>query len=204
MKHLLKKTLLVTITILGASAGSAKANHQTAAMQMLGATSAPVGFVQFCKQNPRECQGRDNSPARTRLTNENWRQLVAVNRHVNQTVYPVTDQELYGTAELWTYPNGRGDCEDYVLLKRRILIEQGWPASNLLMTVVRDEEGNGHAVLTVVTDRGDFILDNKVGRISRWDETPYEYIKRQSEYDVAIWASIADDRTSTVGSVARR
>jgi len=42
-----------------------------------------------------------------------------------------------------------------------MLLEAGWPRQALLITVVRDKRGDGHAVLTVTTDRGDFILDNQ-------------------------------------------
>ncbi len=58
------------------------------------------------------------------------------------------------------YPPTAGDCEDIALLKRRDLIEKGWPVGALLMTVVRQANGEGHAVLTVLTDRGDLVLDN--------------------------------------------
>jgi predicted transglutaminase-like cysteine proteinase len=61
-----------------------------------------------------------------------------------------------------------------------------------LITVVRERSGEGHAVLTVRTDRGDFILDNQEANVLRWDQTNYEYIKRQSEFDETVWASIDD------------
>ncbi len=48
--------------------------------------------------------------------------------------------------------DGYGDCEDYALLKRKMLMQAGWPREALLMTVVRDKKGEGHAVLTVKTD----------------------------------------------------
>ena len=64
--------------------------------------------------------------------------------------------------ERWNYPDdGYGDCEDYVLLKRRMLMQAGWPREALLITVVRDKKGDGHAVLTVKTNRGEFVLDNQ-------------------------------------------
>ena len=57
--------------------------------------------------------------------------------------------------------DGYGDCEDYVLLKRKMLIDAGWPREALLITVVRDRKGEGHAVLTVKTDKGELVLDNQ-------------------------------------------
>ena len=88
--------------------------------------------------------------------------------------------EIYGQTEYWTIPTTRGDCEDYALLKRKRLMARGWPASALLMTVVRDEKGEGHAVLTARTVQGDFILDNKVDEVKVWNRTRYEYVMRQS------------------------
>ena len=37
------------------------------------------------------------------------------------------------------------------------------------MTIVRDQDGEGHAVLTVKTDRGDFVLDNLTDEILPWN-----------------------------------
>ena len=105
-----------------------------------------------------------------------------VNRWVNETIKPVTDLEHWGVIERWSYPtDGYGDCEDYVLLKRKMLIEAGWPREALLITVVRDKRGDGHAVLTVKTDKGEFILDNQNEDILPWTETGYRLVKRQSQ-----------------------
>ena len=92
--------------------------------------------------------------------------------------------------EYWTIPTTRGDCEDYALLKRKRLMELGWPASALLMTVVRDDRGEGHALLTARTVQGDFILDNKVDEIKIWYKTPYEFIMRQSYLNPQLWMSL--------------
>ena len=79
-----------------------------------------------------------------------------VNDWVNDSIAPMTDMEHWGVVEKWSYPDdGKGDCEDYVLLKRRMLMQAGWPREALLITVVRDKKGDGHAVLTVKTDKGD-------------------------------------------------
>jgi predicted transglutaminase-like cysteine proteinase len=94
--------------------------------------------------------------------------------------------------ERWSYPDdGYGDCEDYALLKRRMLIESGWPREALLLTVVRGER-EGHAVLTVTTDKGDYVLDNINSDVLLWSNTSYRFIKRQSEYDPNVWVSLGD------------
>jgi predicted transglutaminase-like cysteine proteinase len=57
------------------------------------------------------------------------------------------------------------------------------------MTVVIDEKGEGHAVLTLITDRGDFILDNKTSAVQSWRQTGYTFIKRESQ-DTQAWVSL--------------
>ena len=97
-----------------------------------------------------------------RSTRQPGSSIVDVNERVNATILPVTDQDHWGVADRWDYPDdGMGDCEDIQLLKRRVLIEAGLPQRALRMTVVIDELGAGHAVLMARTDRGDYILDNK-------------------------------------------
>ena len=66
----------------------------------------------------------------------------------------------------------------------------GIPANTLLMTVVRQPNGEGHAVLTVRTDRGDFILDNLDQRVLAWNDTDYTFLKRQSTANTGTWVSI--------------
>ena len=135
-----------------------------------------------------------------------WRDLVRVNRWVNGKIKPLTDMEHWGVVERWSYPDdGYGDCEDYVLLKRKMLIQAGWPRQALLITVVRDQRGDGHAVLTVKTDKGEFILDNQNEEILLWSETSYRFVKRQSQGDPNVWVSLGDPRpaTSTATSSSR-
>ncbi|MGB6906034.1 MAG: transglutaminase-like cysteine peptidase, partial [Methyloceanibacter sp.] len=75
-------------------------------------------------------------------------------------------------------------------LKRRMLIARGWPESTLLITVVRDENNEGHAVLTARTDVGDLVLDNKRQEIARWTDTPYTFVKQQSDRNPLVWTSL--------------
>lgn len=170
-------------------------------MTVGSSTSAPVGHVDFCKRFGSECRPTARQPQLMQLTRARWDELLSINARINQSVKPVTDQDLYSQAEVWTYPTNAGDCEDYVLLKRRTLIERGWPAGALLITVVRDNTGGGHAVLTVRTDRGDLILDNQIEAVLPWYRTPYRYIKRQSETDAAQWRAISDQRVGAVASI---
>jgi predicted transglutaminase-like cysteine proteinase len=171
-------------------------------MQSFGDTLPPIGYVEFCRERQAECQPETSVTDRAQLTARKQSELEQVNKFVNDAVSPVTDLDLYGRVEVWTYPTTKGDCEDYVLLKRRMLIERGWPESTLLITVVRDENNEGHAVLTVHTDRGDLVLDNKRGEIVAWTATPYTYIKRQSERNPLVWISLLPTDQATQAAVS--
>lgn len=160
----------------------------------LNVTSIPVGHAEFCASRPGECQPHAQVVAAVELTPARWNELLTVNAHINDTIIAVSDNDLYNVNEFWTYPNGYGDCEDFVLAKRRDLINAGWPASALLIAVVRERNGDGHAVLMVRTDRGDLVLDNQEGTIKLWNETPYQYVKRQSQADAGKWVDMLDDR----------
>lgn len=161
-------------------------------MSVDGGSRAPSGWVDFCKTHAADCEVKPAKPVRVRLNASRIVELDAINRRVNTDIQPVTDQELYGVEEKWTYPVDKGDCEDYVLLKRRMLMDAGWPRQALLITVVRDLKGDGHAVLTVATDRGDYVLDNQVDELKPWFDTGYTFIKRQSQTDPNIWVLLGD------------
>ena len=120
---------------------------------------------------PKECAVTASEPRDVVLTAKVWKDLVRVNKWVNDSIAPITDMDHWGVVEKWSYPDdGYGDCEDYALLKRRMLVEAGWPREALLMTVVRERNGNGHAVLTVKTDKGEFVLDNQEEKILLWSD----------------------------------
>ena len=138
------------------------------------------------------------------LTTHAWKDLERVNLFVNTHVKPMTDMEHWGVVERWNYPDdGYGDCEDYVLQKRRLLMAAGWPREALLITVVRDKRGDGHAILTVKTDKGEFILDNQNDQILLWSDTGYRFVKRQSQSDQNIWVSLGDPRGTPATATSR-
>lgn len=139
-----------------------------------------AAWIEFCEKGPGECLVDISEPAEITLTVSAWEQLVSVNNLVNRTITPMADQDHWAVEDRWDYPlDGFGDCEDIQLLKRRLLITAGLPRRALRMTVVLDEVGAGHAVLMIRTDRGDFILDNKVNEVRLWHETGYEFLKRE-------------------------
>ena len=163
-------------------------------MTVLGLTSQPIGHYLYCQQNPKDCILSFASPFAPALTRDKWRQMVEINFHANSTVTPLTDIEIYNREEHWTLPGKYGDCEDFVLLKRQLLIDKGWPSSSLLVTVVRQQGGEGHAVLTVRTQQADFVLDNLSSKILPWYQSDYKFVKRQSTLHSGRWADIRDSR----------
>ncbi len=170
-------------------------------------TTMPIGWKLFCDERPRECAPTDGGAAVVKLTPANWAQLVVVNDLANVNIEGVADDEHYNIyrrniPNWWTFPDdGKGNCNDYVMLKKKLLIEAGWPKSALLLTVVLDHERLGHLVLTVRTDRGDLILDNMNARIVRWSETGYVFIKRQSPLNPNTWVAI-EPQQYVVGSAS--
>ena len=192
---LIRRSILVGLLIAFYVVAKGEA-HATSSlfMEASGKANAPIGHVAYCKSNPKSCSKERGHNRAMFLTQDRWNELLRVNDLVNRSVLPVSDETLYSQIEHWALPGRYGDCEDYVLLKQQYLQQAGWPAGSVLITVVRDEYGEGHAVLTVRTDRGDFILDNQSTLIKHWSEVPYTFIKRQSVYHAAKWQDINDTR----------
>jgi predicted transglutaminase-like cysteine proteinase len=197
LRALCVKTLAAAASML-ALAGYAYAGPS---METGGLTSQPIGHYEFCKLNPAECLVKASNLPPYHLTRENWQMVFKVNQAVNKRIRPATDQDIYHKDEVWAYPVNYGDCEDYVLLKRRVLIDKGIAPGNVLITVVRKPDGEGHAVLTVRTDRGDFILDNLNEEVLNWEATEYRYLKRQSSEHSGRWVTIESRQDILVGSV---
>jgi predicted transglutaminase-like cysteine proteinase len=205
-KHLLCAAVItLTMTYVDLTGVKAATDEQFLYIDVSDTTRAPIGWIEFCASHASECATTPTTPRDVVLTPKAFKDLMRVNRWVNDAVKPMTDIEHWGVIEKWSYPDdGYGDCEDYVLLKRRLLISAGWPREALLITVVRDRKDEGHAVLTVKTDRGEFILDNQVEEVLPWLETGYRFVKRQSQHDPNVWVSIGDPRPAPLTAASAR
>lgn len=192
---------VVASAVVGWTSSIAVAEHAGRSMITGSVTSQPIGHYEFCKQFSDECSVRSPRKNAPKVTDYGWDIIRKVNSMVNNNVAPLTDWELHGQEEMWSYPGLAGDCEDYVLLKRQMLIENGFSPSDLLITVARRPDGEGHAVLTVRTSEGDFVLDNLSRDIKNWRETPYKYLKRQASYHTGRWVNIENGSPLIVGSV---
>src|SRR4029077_8974171 len=139
------------------------------------------------------------------LSTRAWTELKRNNIAVNTSVKPMTDMDHWGVVERWNYPDdGYGDCEDYALQKRKLLMAAGWPREALLMTVVRDQNGNGHAILTVKTDRGEYVLDHQTNDVVLWANTGSRFVKRQSQSDPNVWVSLGEPRAAPATASSRQ
>lgn len=168
-------------------------------------TLPPIGFVEFCQRNPDSCRAESGKQRRFAMSEEKWLLVRMVNAFVNGAIAPVTDETLYGTPEYWTIPTDAGDCEDVVLLKKKILLSKGIPEEALRITVVLDEHAEGHAVLTLATAAGDYVLDNRRNEIRAWSATGYTMLKRQSARDPRKWVSLEPARpgASVAGTASK-
>ena len=178
------RTALFSLCLLAAPA-------QASPLLLDGRAAPPLAaWSTFCKQAPAECTVDPSEPETVAATPELLATLQKVNRSVNRAILPVTDLAGRGVLDRWEYPSdGMGDCEDIQLLKRRQLVAAGVPRRAMPMTVVLDERGEGHAVLTVRTDREDLILDNKTNEIRRWDRTGYAFVQREAATETG-WAFV--------------
>jgi predicted transglutaminase-like cysteine proteinase len=176
-----------------ASPTAGSAQERPLFISLGGVTRAPIGWAEFCVEYDPECKTKPSTPRDVVLSSDAWKDLQRINLWVNSHVKPMTDMDHWGVVERWNYPDdGYGDCEDYVLQKRKMLMQEGWPREALLITVVRDQHGDGHAILTVKTDHGEFILDNETNDIRLWSDTGYRFVKRQSQSDPNVWIALGD------------
>ena len=200
----ISSTALRNVLALGLLAVAWNVTDAVASASMVtgGLTSQPIGHYDFCKTHVSECNIRPTDLNPIRVSAYVWQEIASVNDEVNHAVKPLSDIDHYGKDEVWAYPDdGLGDCEDYVLEKRRDLMRKGISLADLLITVVRKPDGEGHAVLTVRTDRGDYILDNLTDEVKSWTRTPYRYLKRQAVDNTGRWVSIRSGQTTLVGAV---
>ncbi|MFC3075735.1 transglutaminase-like cysteine peptidase [Shinella pollutisoli] len=198
-----KAGVAAIFALLVSSSSAFTAPASLLSMQTGGVTSQPIGHYEFCQANPSECQAGSRGRGAAKVTAYGWTVVREINASINHAITPMTDKDLYGKDEYWTYPGEAGDCEDFVLLKRRKLMEKGFAASDLLITVVRKPDGEGHAVLTLATTEGDFVLDNLNDEVRPWTATPYRYLKRQANFHAGRWVSIENGDAMMVSSVGK-
>jgi predicted transglutaminase-like cysteine proteinase len=151
------------------------------ALAPASAADAPVGFQIMCLKMPAECRGGGKSVVDA--SDALLKTLKAVNAQVNRSIRPRHD----GAADVWSVGVSAGDCEDYVLTKRRALIRAGLPASALRIASVKTRAGEGHAILVVRTTRADLVLDNLGNALRPLSQTGYRVVA-MSTADPRVWS----------------
>lgn len=157
-------------------------------MSTQGYAFAPPAFYPFCSKEPRLCSTTGGTKL-VKLTPRRQAELASVNSSVNSRIGERSDVASTGQADIWRVPTKVGDCEDFAILKKSELLKRGWPASALLLTVAT-LGGEGHTVLTVRTDKGDLVMDNRSSAVRDWSRSPYRYFARQSQSEYGKWTRI--------------
>lgn len=157
-------------------------------LQATRSIAAPEGFSSACQRYSWLCANK----AGVKMSDDDALELLTkVNRQVNAAIRPAEDIVVYGRANYWSLPkDGRGDCEDYAMAKTKALLDAGFPASRMSVSVVLDRGGNNHAVLLVRIADSDYVLDNMTSSIKSWDRTGYTFLARQKYENKAAWEVI--------------
>ncbi len=144
----------------------------------------------FCRRFPKECEIEFSAP-RVHLRPGDWETIQNINTYVNTFIIPTSDPEHWGVRDRWDIPTDRrGDCEEYVLLKRKLLIEMGYPRSALRIAHVLDRGGEGHGLLIVRSTEGDFVLDNIRHEVVLWAHSGYKFLNLQSGLFPELWFGV--------------
>jgi len=187
----------------------ARSQFWSAAFQMQAAAPSSVGSRAFAEtvigsdhagsrdRGPGVAASRGSVVGDLALTAELRHLLDTVNSRINGSIVQRSDRSLYGVADYWATPIGSGaraggDCEDYVLEKRRALIGAGVPAAALSIAIVKTDWNEVHAVLLVATEKGEIVLDNLKPRLSFWTEKHYRWLERQAAGAPLQWVSVAE------------
>jgi len=162
----------------------------SSAMQSGATVETPSGYVAFCKRDAADCAVGENEPDQISFAPALWDKLESINVAVNTAIKPMEDEIHYGRADYWTIPkDGYGDCEDYALAKRKALADAGLSRRALRIAVAQLPSGEAHAVLTVATDRGDYVLDNRSNQILPWQDAGLTWVARQAPGQLA-WIAV--------------
>ena len=190
--------LLSAINLFPMTAEAKKSFNVQQPLLASGSANPTAGWTNFCLRYPTECAVDPTEPAVISLSAAVWKTLGSINAQVNASVKPMSDRDHWGVEDRWDFAeDGYGDCEDYQIIKRRLLVQAGLPRRAMRMTVVIDEEGEGHAVLMIRTDGGDLILDNKRNAVLPWNRTGYVFVKREGS-EGSSWASLGGRTSPTM------
>ena len=149
---------------------------------------APSAAQNLCQKYTWACHA---SGDRRKLTQNDITLVRKINLKVNRQIREVSDSRQYRKTDYWTLPlSARGDCEDFALLKKQKLVEAGIAPERLLIATVLDQRRQGHAVLILRADSGDYVLDNLTNRIKPWKSTRYLFLRMQNPEAPKKWVGL--------------
>ncbi|MBZ9821447.1 transglutaminase-like cysteine peptidase [Mesorhizobium sp. CA4] len=118
--------------------------------------------------------------------------LSFVNSSINRLIAYKSDMAVYGKLDYWAKPSEilehrAGDCEDFAILKMAALLRAGIPAQSMSLVVLQDRRRKFfHAVLSVSTGSGAFILDSLGNAVMRDSDLP-DYVPLYSFSTDRAW-----------------
>ncbi|CDX43065.1 conserved exported hypothetical protein [Mesorhizobium sp. SOD10] len=118
--------------------------------------------------------------------------LSFVNSSINRLIAYKSDMAVYGKLDYWAKPSEilehrAGDCEDFAILKMAALLRAGVPAQSMSLVVLQDRRRKFfHAVLSVSTGSGAFILDSLGNAVMRDSDLP-DYVPLYSFSTDRAW-----------------
>jgi len=118
--------------------------------------------------------------------------LSFVNSGINHMIAYRKDSVVYGKLDYWAKPGEAlakraGDCEDFAILKMTALLRAGIPAQSMALVVLQDRKRVFfHAVLSVSTGSGAFILDSLNNTVLRDSDLP-DYVPLYSFSTDRAW-----------------
>ena len=165
------------------TAGVAAYSFQQPTTNAVTQTAAitPLSMQYFCAQNKAECAS--SGRGQVTMTPNLMAVLKQINSHVNRTIRPERD-----TADVWELNPTSGDCEDYVLTKRSLLIRNGVSSGALRIAYTHTRRGEPHAVLVVRTSQGDYVLDNLTNTVKTLRASGYS-IRSMSTSNPNSWTA---------------
>jgi predicted transglutaminase-like cysteine proteinase len=151
----------------------------------------PFAHSRFCVQYPSECKVHRMAfrGGKLALTEQRWRDLVAINAEVNRSIK--FERNLEGVAgERWLISPRTGDCNDYAVTKRHQLMARGWPSRALLLAEVVTTWGEHHLVVVIRAKEGDLVIDSLNANIRPWFKTNYQWVRVQSPMNPIYWSTV--------------
>ncbi len=144
----IKAALVSSVTLAAASSMPGRPSAETlngfthASLIDGQAVQATGAWSEFCHRLPGECRIDPSQPVRATLSPVMKNAVVRINHAVNARIKPVTDLDHWGVSDRWDYPtDGKGDCEDIQIEKRRELAAAGIPARAMRVAMVINPKG---------------------------------------------------------------